>query len=637
MNFLTPFAFALAALLPVIVALYFLKLRREEQRVSSTYLWRTLVRDMAANAPWQKLKPNLLLLLQLLFLIALIFALARPFVWSETATGSHLIIVVDTSASMSATDVSPNRLAVAVASAGRLIESLPSSSRVTVIEAGTPVRVLVSSATNRGAALAALEALRPGMTNADFTSALTLASAVAARELDSATVILSDGHITLPENFTMLGRVQYIPIGKDNNNQAIGAFSLQAESGGRTLTAFAQAINYGSQAAQRRLVVRADGQLLTARDLKLEAGKSQAITLPNLPSDARVFEANLEGQDALTADDHAWAVPPSSEKISVRLIGTGNRFLETVLRLLPNVDLVASNEPTNQQTNESTIQRSNDPTNQLTIFDSTIPTATIPSGNLFFIAPLRSTEFFSVTGRIDVPTPAAVVPDDPLLRYVDLRDVAIQDATRIALPPWGRAVIVDSKTNAPLLVIGEYDSRRIAILTFDLRRSDLPLRVAFPILMANLLDALVPGGASGVPAHVEPGKPLTFTAPPQANTITVRTPDGQTQTLTPTNGRIVFEQTNRLGVYEIASPAKLLGRFAVNLFSVEESDIAPRNTLPIVASVSQSQIENQKSKMEWWQPLAWLALALLVIEWLYAYRGQVARVWNWAASAVRKT
>jgi hypothetical protein len=111
--------------------------------------------------------------------------------------------------------------------------------------------------------------------------------------------------------------------------------------------------------------------------------------------------------------------------------------------------------------------------------------------------------------------------------------------------------------------------------------------------------------------------------------------------LTPTNGRVVFEQTNRLGVYEIASQendgkTRDLGRFAVNLFNANESDIAPRNTLPIVASVPQSQIENQKSKMEWWQPLAWLALALLVIEWLYAYRGQMARLWNWAASAFTK-
>ena len=79
MNFLAPLGLALGLLLPVIVALYLLKLRRTERPVSSTYLWRKMVRDVEANAPWQKLKPNLLLLLQLLFLIALILGIARPF------------------------------------------------------------------------------------------------------------------------------------------------------------------------------------------------------------------------------------------------------------------------------------------------------------------------------------------------------------------------------------------------------------------------------------------------------------------------------------------------------------------------------------------------------------------------------
>jgi hypothetical protein len=70
MNFLAPAAFLLAALLPIIVLFYLLRLRRTEQVVSSVYLWRKMVRDVEANAPWQRLRRNLLLLLQLLFLIA---------------------------------------------------------------------------------------------------------------------------------------------------------------------------------------------------------------------------------------------------------------------------------------------------------------------------------------------------------------------------------------------------------------------------------------------------------------------------------------------------------------------------------------------------------------------------------------
>ncbi|HSJ53412.1 MAG TPA: BatA domain-containing protein, partial [Anaerolineae bacterium] len=104
MGFLAPAAFILALLFPVIVAMYLLKLRRTEQVVSSIYLWRRMVRDLEANAPWQRLRRNLLLLLQLLFLAALVLAIARPFSWAEGATGEALILILDTSASMAAVD-----------------------------------------------------------------------------------------------------------------------------------------------------------------------------------------------------------------------------------------------------------------------------------------------------------------------------------------------------------------------------------------------------------------------------------------------------------------------------------------------------------------------------------------------------
>src|SRR5918997_1223896 len=104
MSLLAPGALFLSLLVPVIVAMYLLKLRRDERTVSSTFLWRRMVRDVEANAPWQKLRRNILLLLQLLVLLALMFALARPFIRTTGISGKNLIIVVDRSASMAATD-----------------------------------------------------------------------------------------------------------------------------------------------------------------------------------------------------------------------------------------------------------------------------------------------------------------------------------------------------------------------------------------------------------------------------------------------------------------------------------------------------------------------------------------------------
>lgn len=628
MSFLAPLAFALAALLPVVIALYFLKLRRTEQRVSSTYLWRTLVRDTAANAPWQRLQPNLLLLLQLLFLIALIVALARPFTWNTSVASSHLILIMDTSASMGATDVSPNRLGQAAAHARQMLQSLPTPARVTLIDAGAPVRVPVSGATERGAVLEALGALRPGSSGADMSAALTLASAVAVNEPDAQVVILSDGHFTLPENFSLPARAEFIPLGQAGANQAIGAFSLTGEAGGRTLTAFVQLINYADQPVTRRLVLRdGAGQLAAARDVELAPHRAQPLTMPDLPVGGGVYQAQLEGTDYLALDDRAWAVAPRTDTTRVRLVTTGNRFLETALALMPNVDV------TTIKPEELAGTAAAQSPSQLTIFDSVVPTFTLPSGDLLFLAPPRATEFFSVTGQIESPQPLTVMSDEPVLRYVDLRELAIQDATRLALPRWGRAVWVDRATGAPLLIVGESDARRIGVLAFDLRHSDLPLQVAFPILMANLVDALIPGGAGGLPTSVEAGHPLALPVPPETTALTVRTPDGASYRVTPAQGRGVFDRTNQPGIYEITTEGAggqvtRHDYVAVNAFDPEESEIAPRPALVLSGAETTRTLELPRARDEWWQPLAWLALLLLIGEWLYAYRGQVQRLLN---------
>src|ERR1041385_9408348 len=108
MQFLTPFGFFLALLAIPIGLLYMLKLRRKQVQVSSTFLWMQLLRDQQANAPWQKLKRNLLLILQLLILAALVIAFARPAVQVPAVATGSVIVLLDASASMHATDVSPS-------------------------------------------------------------------------------------------------------------------------------------------------------------------------------------------------------------------------------------------------------------------------------------------------------------------------------------------------------------------------------------------------------------------------------------------------------------------------------------------------------------------------------------------------
>src|SRR5438445_5961911 len=98
MKFFEPkYLLWLGILVPIILFFYLLKLKRREVVVSSVLLWTHLVKDVQANAPFQKLKRNLLLFLQLLTVLFLILCLAHPFVVVRALGGQNTVLILDAS------------------------------------------------------------------------------------------------------------------------------------------------------------------------------------------------------------------------------------------------------------------------------------------------------------------------------------------------------------------------------------------------------------------------------------------------------------------------------------------------------------------------------------------------------------
>jgi hypothetical protein len=623
MSLLTPLALLGAAIVgPLIVAMYILRLRREERMISSTFLWRQMVRDVEANAPWQKLRRNLLLLLQLLLLFLLVFALARPFIRTTGITGRNLIVIIDHSASMGATDVPPTRLAAAKEQAIRLIDQLPDGGRATIIAGGGEMLVPASATSDRRELRDAINSITLATGGgSDLSQALTLASALAAREDQSEVAIISDGNVTIPENVRVPATVQYFPIGRNDDNVAVSAIALQPSAGGQTL--FVQATNYSTDVVARRLDIYLDGALFNAYPLDLDPGAEQAF-VAELPAEVRVVEARLDGPDALPADDTAWAVSSLGEALQVRVVSDGNRFLETGLSLLPGIQ--ATFVPSNTVTFTETAAQV-----PLTIFDGVVPDV-LPPGNLFFIGPTRSTEFFSVTGELEFPAVQPVGGEDQILRNVSLSDVSVLRAARIAPGSWSRTV-VDSD-GAPLLVVGEREGRRIAVLSFNLHNSDLPLQVAFPLLLSNLVSYMAPGSGAEA-AQLLPGQPLALPVDTAVDEVRVIRPDGSTISSSTgaiqiANGQAVFADTTALGVYtmEEYGGGELLARhrYAVNLFAPNESQILAQRDLvvPQVSGAQSTVSQERDSRQEFWRWIALIALIVLLIEWFVYQRNGIA-------------
>jgi len=200
MTFLSPelAAYSAAALIPVLIILYFLKLRRRNLDVSTTLLWKKAIQDLQANAPFQKLRRNILLILQLLALIAAILAIGQPQLRSDLGVGDRNIILIDRSASMSSIDGDPGvavgdrrtRLEVAKCEALSLIESLrepvfqrDSADHAMVIAFDSNAEVIEQFTTDKKVLAAAVESITPTDAPTSMKEAMRLAKAYAPKRL----------------------------------------------------------------------------------------------------------------------------------------------------------------------------------------------------------------------------------------------------------------------------------------------------------------------------------------------------------------------------------------------------------------------------------------------------------------------
>jgi hypothetical protein len=387
----------------------------------------------------------------------------------------------------------------------------------------------------------------------------------------------------------------------------------------------------------RRLTVSADGQLFQVDDLEIKARGRRAVLVDDLPVSTEVVEAELVGQDVLALDDRAWAIHRSRDPVSVALVTDGNLFIGTAFALLPGLE-VTTWTPLEY---ESAFGRGATPTTstdgehaaaELTVFDAYVPlTATLSVGNVLFIAPPRSTDHFTVTGSVEQPVPRAMVDEDPLLAHISFHEVGVMEAVQLVPREWLRTLVVGDveQTPVPLLCAGQIDGRRLAVLAFDLHKSDLPLQLAFPLLMANLADWLAPEAKGDVPAQIAPGEVVALDVSPTAGEVTVTRPDGQVSTLQRKDGRTLFADTEQLGVYGLSWEGGQ-ERVAVSLFSPQESDVRPRGSLPLSGGEASSQeVRPQQARREWWRPIGYVALVCLTVEWLYYHRSSVARIGGW--------
>lgn len=492
MNLLAPIALALGITLPIIVVFYLLKVRRRDEEVSSTFLWNDLIRDLAAHEPLQRLKWNLLLLLQLVGLALITFAIARPFSQQVGDKPVQAILLLDGSASMQSKDVQPSRFGRAVEAARNTLNNLPENSLATAILVAAHPQVLVAATADRQRVDHALESAQPSGAAADMREALLLARSLGGDPSSRRIYLFTDGAFSLPPDLPDdLGSVQVVPVGEGTGNVAVTTLSSRPDpQDNRRQQLFARVQNFSDSTEHAVVSISVDGQSLEDRNVDLSANSESDQIFDQLPAGARYASVTLStagGQTAvgngLSLDDSAFAVLTQRKPAQVLLVSAGNQFLEKVLTLLPNVDLyrIASTRYLAVEADRFDI----------IVFDNYLPPL-LPRGNLLVVNPPDRGPY-RTTGAVTRPKVTSWDRDDPILSFVDLQDLNIARASRLDTPRWARTLI-SAGDGTPLMVAGQDGDRRVTILPFDLQQSNLWTMSAFPILMSNIVNYLSPPG-----------------------------------------------------------------------------------------------------------------------------------------------
>lgn len=164
---------------PLIIILYFLKLKRKPQSVPSTFLWKKAIEDLHVNSLFQWLRQNILLLLQLMILVVFLYSLLGFRYHGSTISGKHYILLIDNSASMAARDVAPNRLEWAKEEALKEIDQAGDRDVGMVIVFNSKATTLQGYTNNRAKLRDAVKSIEQTQRPTRIEEALSLAESLA--------------------------------------------------------------------------------------------------------------------------------------------------------------------------------------------------------------------------------------------------------------------------------------------------------------------------------------------------------------------------------------------------------------------------------------------------------------------------
>lgn len=608
MSFLSLEALAFAAAIPVVVVFYLLKRKRVVKLVSSTLLWQKFLAETQANKPFQRLRHNWLLVLQILLLALAVFALMRPFFAGQSKASRLRIVILDASASMQATDVSPSRFEKARDEALTWVSSLGDNDQMVVLQAGANTEVKQSATSDKTALRRALQGCAPTDSPTRLTEAFKLAETLIKNRSDAEIHLFSDGAApNLGEFENKNLPLVFHKIGERGNNLGVVSLDVRANPDDPAQRAvFAAISNFSTNMQQADVELLFGEQLLETRPITLQPTNTMPLVFVAPQAKDGVFTVRLTARDDLAADNQASIVSLLPQPVKVLLVTQGNRFLEKALKGPPNAQLTVA--PVLADPAEKF---------DVVVLDGVLPLEW-PRPNVLAVHTM-STNWFGTWSVVTNPPIVDWRNTHSLLRFVSFDNVQIAEAFRVKAPDWGVS-LVDSP-DTPLIIAGQRDRQRVIWVGFDVLQSTWPLRVSFPIFIANAIEWLNPASLSAAQLMVRAGEPFRHGLAQPISSAQLTGPDGKARTI-PVDARareLVIGDTPKQGVYRLQAGTNEV-TFCVNLMDGAESNITPREELPFGKYAKVAATTVKRASLELWRWIAGAGLLVLLFEWWFYHK-----------------
>ena len=625
---------------PLLVMLYFLKLRRLRLHVGSTLLWQRAVKDLQVNEPFRWLRPSSLLFLQLLAVAMMATALGRPAIPGGAAASDRVLLVIDRSASMNALDgpAGRSRFEEAIATARGIIGDLGTGASVQIIAFAAGPEIRLAFSTDHAAALRALERITPTDQPDNIKQALELAQSLLRAPVteqaspdQAAVVLISDGGFDQSKLALAGGDIEFHRVGPPESraydNLGITHFNITTDFDDPAITRlFMRIENASDREISTTVSLTSSTGPVNRQPVRVPAASetgpgTQTLTFELDRGQSGLVTAAIDRRDLLQADNAARAIiaPAAPPRVMLVTPDDDDGSLDWVLRntleemSLARLQTVSVTEFTAQATSQTTGQIND---TDLLVFDRVdvppgIPAPTISFAGALPDVPIQTTQDgpdrFTAWSRLS-PIMRRLVLDD-----IHMRRPAWFDTTAI-----GQSIdeLASGRLGPNIVLFTESGHPRLGV-AFEPAQSNWPLDIAFPLFLIQAVESLtfeanassgifattrsaasieLAGGTGGLLELNGPAR-IRVQAPPTASDKPRRVPIGIPE---------------RAGIYNNTAGAPVL---AINLMSSHESSLATSDTVRIAGRSIQAGTSDQGFREIWhWFVIA--AAGVLTLEWL---------------------